>query len=284
MMRALQPLVGCFVNTLALRGDLSGDPTFRELLSRTRQSTVEAFAHADLPFDVLVDRLHIERTASGAPLCQIAFVMDQAPPAVPVFEGAAIESGAAVDGDGEIRPDADDCSGSRRLDRHVGVQNRPLRGGDDRAAGRALPAGAGPDCRGAGPAPVGPRSAAARRASSPSCRLERHAAAVSSRSDGPRAVRRAGRSHAGGGGTRVRRRDLDVCGTSRRKPSASRRAQGERRDGAAMSSACVSTDRRTRSRRSLPSSTCAPPTCRWIRRGAPSAHASSSRTPARVSS
>ena len=89
---SLQPLVGCFVNTLALRGDLSGDPTLRELLSRTRRSTVEAFAHADLPFDVLVDRLRVERTASGAPLCQIAFVVDQAPPALLAFEGVAVEA------------------------------------------------------------------------------------------------------------------------------------------------------------------------------------------------
>ncbi len=89
---SLQPLVGCFVNTLALRGDLSGDPTLRELLSRTRRSTVEAFAHADLPFDVLVDRLHVERTASRAPLCQIAFVVDQAPPALPALEGLTIEA------------------------------------------------------------------------------------------------------------------------------------------------------------------------------------------------
>ncbi|HKW01048.1 MAG TPA: amino acid adenylation domain-containing protein [Vicinamibacterales bacterium] len=89
---SLQPLVGCFVNTLALRGDLSGDPTFPELLGRTRQSTVDAFAHEDLPFDVLVNQLHPERTASRAPLCQVAFVLDQTPPALPAFEGLAIEA------------------------------------------------------------------------------------------------------------------------------------------------------------------------------------------------
>ena len=89
---SLHRLIGCFVNTLAFRGDLSGDPTFLELLSRTRAMSVEAFAHADLPFDVLVDRLQPERTASRAPLCQTAFVLEQAPRPLPALDEVAIDA------------------------------------------------------------------------------------------------------------------------------------------------------------------------------------------------
>lgn len=89
---SLHRLIGCFVNTLALRGDLSGDPTFLDLLSRTRAASVEAFAHADLPFDVLVDRLHRERSASRAPLCQVAFVLEQGLPPLPALDEVAIDA------------------------------------------------------------------------------------------------------------------------------------------------------------------------------------------------
>lgn len=57
-------LIGCFVNTCVIRGDLSGNPTFRELLDRVRVTALEAYAHQRLPFEQLLARLKLERTRS----------------------------------------------------------------------------------------------------------------------------------------------------------------------------------------------------------------------------
>jgi hypothetical protein len=74
-----EALVGVFINTVVIRADLAGDPTFAELLARARKVTLDALAHREVPFERLVDALKVPRDPSRAPLCQALLVLHNTP-------------------------------------------------------------------------------------------------------------------------------------------------------------------------------------------------------------
>ena len=71
----VEPLIGCFLNTIVLRTEMAGDPSVRELLGRVRQVAMEAYDHQDIPFEQLVEEFHPERDMSRNPLFQVMFVL-----------------------------------------------------------------------------------------------------------------------------------------------------------------------------------------------------------------
>ncbi len=77
--KEIEPMIGFFVNTLIMRGDLSGNPTFYELVNRIKQTTLDAYSNQDIPFEHIVEALRPERDMSRTPLVQIMFNLQNEP-------------------------------------------------------------------------------------------------------------------------------------------------------------------------------------------------------------
>jgi amino acid adenylation domain-containing protein len=89
---AIEPLIGFFANTLALRVNLSENPSFLELLEQVKQTTLEGYAHQDLPFEMLVEKLQLDRDLSRNPLVQVMFALQNTSQDTWNLSGLSIES------------------------------------------------------------------------------------------------------------------------------------------------------------------------------------------------
>ncbi|MFB8179419.1 amino acid adenylation domain-containing protein [Streptomyces sp. NPDC055966] len=102
--QSLNDLIGLFVNVQVMRIDTSGDPTFAELLDRTRRTSLAAYTHQDIPFEALVEKLNPRRSASVNPLFQVALILQNTEDADFELPGMRVTSEGA--GTGTSRYDA----------------------------------------------------------------------------------------------------------------------------------------------------------------------------------
>ncbi|WP_063748729.1 non-ribosomal peptide synthetase, partial [Chondromyces apiculatus] len=105
-------LIGCFLNTLVVRADLSGEPTFRALLARTRDAALGAYAHQDVPFERLVERLGVARSLGHSPLFQVMFVLQNAATDTPRLPGLVVST-------------EEGTTGTAKFDLTLSMQERP---------------------------------------------------------------------------------------------------------------------------------------------------------------
>jgi amino acid adenylation domain-containing protein len=114
---AIEGLVGLFINTLVLRTDCTGIPTFQELLARVRDAALEAYAHQDLPFDRVVAALRPARNTRDAPLFQVMFAMHDMPVTDLRFPGLSLRPIEVLPGVArlDLAVDAWEWSGGVRL-------------------------------------------------------------------------------------------------------------------------------------------------------------------------
>ncbi|QDE72517.1 non-ribosomal peptide synthetase [Myxococcus xanthus] len=88
----VEPLIGCFINSMALRADLSGDPSFAEVLGRVRRAALDAFAHQEVPFEKLLEVLHAPRDLSHTPVFQTMLILHNTPAAALSLVGLQLHS------------------------------------------------------------------------------------------------------------------------------------------------------------------------------------------------
>ena len=108
----LEALIGLFVNTLVLRTDLSGDPTFLELLTRVRETALGAYTHQDMPFEKLVEELKPERNLGHNPLFQVLVNLQNTSDEPPSIPGLSLTP---------VRVD----TGTAKFDLSIGMFERP---------------------------------------------------------------------------------------------------------------------------------------------------------------
>ena len=199
--QALEDLVGFFVNTLVLRTDVSGDPSFRELLARVRAFDLEAYDHQDVPFERLVEALQPARSLARHPLFQVMLVLQNAPEAELALPGLTRPPRAAAC---EVAKFDLTLGLGERLGAHggaagdrggAGVQPGPVRRGNGRVNRRPLGAAAGGGGGDAGRAAAPARDPRRPRAADPAGGVQRDGAS-GARGDAAGAVRGAGGAHA----------------------------------------------------------------------------------------
>lgn len=87
----LEGVIGCFANTLVLRADLSGEPTYLNLLEQVKRVALEAYAHQNLSLEKVVEILQPERDLSRSPLFQVMFILQNTPAVLPMMTGLVVQ-------------------------------------------------------------------------------------------------------------------------------------------------------------------------------------------------